>query len=270
MPAVFTKRSGLPSVLKAAVTVTVYSSCTHVYYAPNTAHAPLLSAKGETHISALYSTGALSNITGGELQAAYALNNRVGVMMNYFSAGKKETMSDGFTSALSHLEKGCGTYVEAACGYFNGFDAKKKWIAELYAGFGFGFGSVVNDYGYGNRSCVAISKYFLQPAIGFKTKAAEFAFVPKVCYINWKVKEAAISSSFVWPIFDELKSIKEHPDFMAFEPAFLVRFGAKSVKFQTGLSFSNFSRGRLFWAGSLCENFTGSIGVAVRLLPRKK
>jgi hypothetical protein len=40
------------------------SSCVHVYYAPNTPNAPLLSEKGETRINALYSAGGYTNYTG--------------------------------------------------------------------------------------------------------------------------------------------------------------------------------------------------------------
>jgi hypothetical protein len=46
------------------------SSCHHVYYAPNTPNAPLLSKKGESRINAFYAAGADSKFGGVELQFA--------------------------------------------------------------------------------------------------------------------------------------------------------------------------------------------------------
>ncbi len=268
LPSACTKHSIVFSVITAAIAATVCCGCTHVYYAPNSANAPLLSAKGETRLNALYSTGALSDFTGEELQCARAVSNNIGMMVNYFSADNTETMSDGLYNASSHTEKGRGTYLEIAGGYFKGLDAKKKWIAELYAGCG--FGTTANDYGYENHSRVSVGKYFFQPAIGFKTRNVEAAFVPKLSWVTWRVKEAAISNDFVWPVFDELKAINEQPAFMAFEPAFLFRFGTSGVKIQCGISYSNFRKRSLYWTGSLQENCTGSMGISVNLLPGKK
>ena len=63
-------------------TVVCAASCTHVYYAPNTANVPLLSQKGETLINGLYSEGSLSTFSGGEFQVATAVSSHVGIMAN--------------------------------------------------------------------------------------------------------------------------------------------------------------------------------------------
>ncbi|HEY0356365.1 MAG TPA: hypothetical protein VGC29_09185, partial [Flavisolibacter sp.] len=134
------------------------TSCYHVYYAPNTANAPLLSKTGETRINGLYSQGADTEYDGAELQLAHAINKNVGLMVNGFTASKSEE------GDISVIEKGSGSYIEFAGGLYKAFDPKAKWIGEIYGGAG--FGSVKNDYGLNDHSRVGITKIFVQPAIG--------------------------------------------------------------------------------------------------------
>lgn len=240
-------------------------SCTHVYYSPNAANAPLLSEKGETRINALYSSGNISEFDGGELQYAQAINKNFGLMINGMAAGKSDNWTDYSGSSTSyHTEKGNGSYIEFAGGYFKNFDQKKKCIGEVYAGFG--SGSVKNDYGDGN-SKVNIFKYFIQPDIGYKSKYFEAAFVPKVSVINWKVKESNVTNS---DIKADLNYIASRKSFVAFEPAILLRAGAKNVKFQFEMSFSNFNAASAFYSYDLIETLNSSIGISINLKPIKK
>ncbi len=249
------------------VTSFCLTSCYHVYYAPNTANAPLLSQKGETKINALYANGGDSEFQGGEFQFAHAVNKNFGVMTNVFFAGKSETVSDYLTNA-THIEKGNGSYIEFAGGYFKNFDERKRWIGELYGGIG--FGSVKNDYGFGDHSKVGLSKGFIQPAVGYKAPNFEIAFVPKVSFINWKVRENNINSQENISVKDEMKAIDGKKNFVAFEPALLLRGGGKGFKLQLGLSFSNYKPTDAFYSEGLIETLNGSIGISIDLKPVKK
>ena len=245
------------------------ASCHHVYYAPNTTNAPLLSEKGETRINALYSSGNTSEFNGGELQFAHAVSKHMGIMVNGFIAGKSEEISDwNWNQNSSHKEKGSGSNVEFAGGYFKSFDERKKWIGELYGGFG--LGSVTNEYGYGDRSKVNSTKIFLQPSIGYKLKNFEFAVVPKVSLINWRIKENRISSSENESAKDEMKAIGQKQNFIAFEPALLVRGGGENFKLQLGLSFSDYKSASTYYTESLIETLNASIGISINLKPIKK
>lgn len=241
------------------------SSCYHVYYSPNTPNAPLLSKKGETRINALYTTGESSDFNGGELQFAHALSNHFGLLINGFVAGKTEEVSDYFTNN-SHTEKGNGSYIELGGGAFKSFDARKKWIGEIYAGAG--FGSVKNEYGSGDQSKVNCTKFFVQPAIGYKSKNFEAVIIPKISLVNLRVKEANINSQENAAIKDDLSVISQQKSFVAFEPALVLRGGAENVKIQLALSASRFKSDS--YASDLTENSIASIGISININPRKK
>ena len=70
----------------------ITASCHHVYYAPNTPNRPMLTEKGETRINANYVSGADSEFEGGEVQIAHAVKENLGLMANFFTASKSETV----------------------------------------------------------------------------------------------------------------------------------------------------------------------------------
>jgi hypothetical protein len=245
---------------------TATCSCTHVYYAPNTAHPPLLSEKGETRVNALYSSGGDSEFGGAELQVAHAFNKNFGAMVNYFTASEsEETYSYSSTTNSNIIEKGSGSYIEFAGGYFKSLDPRKRWIGEVYTGTG--FGTVKNDYGYGDNSKVGIVKFFVQPAVGYKSPYFEFAFVPKFSLVHWKVKEENIKMQQNSYNKDDLSEIIRKPNFFAFEPAIILRGGSKNFKLQLGLSFSKVNAYSYF---DLQESVNGSIGISVSFKSTKK
>jgi hypothetical protein len=141
-----------------------FASCTHVYYAPNTANAPMLSEKGETRINGLRTGGNKSEFSGGELQAAHAITNSFGVMANWMSVSKTEEISDWTWNSGSHIEKGNGSYVEFAGGYFKTLDKRKRVVFETYGGIG--FGSANNDYGFAITQKLILPKFSCSPPSG--------------------------------------------------------------------------------------------------------
>lgn len=252
-------------ILATTVAAILFASCHHVYYAPNTANAPLLSEKGETRINALYSVGNVSEFSGGELQLATAVSKRAGVMLNFFSAGKSDVVSG--LSGDDVEERGSGSYLEAAAGLFHPFGAGKAWIAEVYGGGG--IGSATNEYGLGDRSKVGITKYFIQPSFGYKSNGFEVAVVPKVSMIRWNVKESSIRNSRNESVTQELNYIKENPSFVAFEPAVLLRGGSKNFKVQLGVSFCNYAA-LGYLTEELHESATLSLRISINIKSSKK
>jgi len=242
------------------------SACHHVYYAPNTANAPLLNEKGETRINALYTSGGSSEYDGGELQFAHAVGKNVAVMVNGFTAGTSEDISD-YSSNASHTEKGSGSYIEAAAGLFKNLHANKKWVAELYGGFG--VGSVANDYGFGDRSKVAVTKFFLQPAIGYKARYFEVALVSKISKLNWKIKENRITASDNNDAKGDMAFINRNNSNFLFEPALIMRVGGKGFKVQGALSFSNFNKYDLIFGSDMIETQNASLGISINLKSKR-
>ena len=250
-----------------SVVLCLLTSCQHIYYAPNTSNAPLFSEKGETRVNGLYSTGGDSEYDGAEFQFAHAVSKNAAVMANAFTASKSE-MVDEYSSGNSHNETGKGSYFEFGGGFFGVLDARKKWIAEAYGGIG--FGSVTNVYSYKDESKVGITKYFIQPSIGYKSNYVEFAIVPKLSFVNWKVKAERIRSIENQDNLDELQAIRSDPGFVAFEPSFIVRGGGKGVKVQLGLTVSNYEAENMFYSNELAESVNFSLGVSINIKPKKK
>jgi hypothetical protein len=243
------------------------TSCFHVYYIPNTPNAPLLAEKGETRVNVLYTTGANSEYNGGELQFAHAVSKNVGIMVNGFTAGKTETVDNWFGNQGSHTEKGNGSYIEFAGGYFKKFDAKEKWMAEVYGGLG--FGSAHNDYGFNDHTQVNSSKLFIQPSIGYKGKHFEIAVVPKVSLINWKVKESQVANTDNDYVKADMDAIRSKPGFVSFEPAVLLRAGTEQLKFQFAISTTS-SRSTILLSDDLVETVNASLGISINIGPKKK
>jgi hypothetical protein len=241
----------------AAITL---SSCFHVYYAPNTVNAPLLSEKGEVRFNALYSNGANSDYDGGEFQFACAVTDKWAIICDYFAAGKEENTG-------SYVEKGHGSYGEIGAGIFKTVDPKAKCIFEVYGGIG--GGHVSNEYGLGDESNVGIAKFFIQPDIGYKGKYFEALFCPRLAIVNWKVKDSYIKHTEHQYEQENIDYIKSNRSNFAFEPAFVIRAGSEQVKAQLALTFSNF-HGSTIYFNEFTETLNGSLGITFNIKSRKK
>jgi hypothetical protein len=238
------------------------TSCYHVYYAPNTANAPLLSEKSETRINVLFASGGRSEYGGGEIHLAHAVSGKFGLMANAFSVGKSEDVFN-YSNNVSQTEKGNGSYAEIAVGYFQTLTPGSRWIFEAYGGYG--GGGVKNEYGYSDHSKISIGKFFVQPSLGYKSKHFEIAFVPRLSLVNWKVKKEQVHSQQNIDVHNDLLMVRADPLFFSFEPAILLRAGAESFKVMAGLTISN-PFGRLL-TDDLIENANFSIGISINIKP---
>lgn len=120
----------------------VLIQCTPLYY-PNTIHAPLLAEEGEGNISGHLGT------SGINLQAAYAVNDHIGLMSNTNFIGS----SDEVDAQL---------FTELGVGHFETLGA--KGLFEIYGGVGAG-----TEY----------YRFFAQPSIGFHSKNADIALTSR-------------------------------------------------------------------------------------------
>ena len=243
------------------------TSCQHIYYAPNTANSPLLKEKGETRINGLYSHGGDSEYDGAELQFAHAFSKNIAVMANGFTASKSEYV-DEYSGGNGNTETGKGSYLELAAGYFKTFDKGKKWVFEIYGGYG--SGTVKNSYGSNEQSTVGFGKFLIQPSIGFKSDYFEFALVPKLSFVNWKVKQHSVTYNINQDNLDELNSINADPGFMTFEPSIIIRGGARALKAQLSLTLSNYRAFTMLYSEGLTESANLSLGISVNIKPSKK
>jgi hypothetical protein len=203
------------------------TSCTHYYYAPNTANIPMLREKGEGRINVnFYAT---DEATGGEFQGALATGKQTAIMFNIVTA----SASGGLFNSTAYLGRqepsGAGTYAELGYGFFAP-DPKSKWVFETYAGIG--IGGITNRYSENEKSKVRLIKMFVQPSLGWRSKNFEIAFSSRFAFANLKVKENT------GHLNQDVEYIRGHSSAFLAEPAVLIRFGLKHIKIAVNYSHS--------------------------------
>lgn len=218
---------GKKSLLRLLLLPILFTSCTHYYYAPTTANIPMLREKNEARINANYYI--TDEASGGELQLAYATGKRTAFMLNILSASSHGELLSSASYNYRNEPSGYGRYAELGYGFFAPVP-KSKWIFETYAGIG--TGSVTNWYTTTEKSKVRISKFFVQPSLGWRTTYFEIGFSNRFAFANLKVKEN--TSHFN----DEVDYIKSRSSAFLVEPAMLIRFGLKHIKISLNYTHS--------------------------------
>ena len=230
----------------------------HYYYMPNSQNVPLFREKGE--VRALAVTGAGDFSTSTEIQTACAITNKIGVMANYMKkkSGNVQTR-DGAS----------GKYIEGAVGLFKPLD--KHVVLEIYGGMGSGRQhDEYSDYdkiylGYSNQR---FNKFFLQPSIGFTSKAFDIAFSTRVCKLFFTAIENKINTfnhhgSASEYSFD-LNKLARNKESNLFESALTLRGGWKYVKVQLQLVYSGSDQMQDY----LYEHFNMNLGLYIAIAKR--
>ncbi|MBK9731619.1 MAG: hypothetical protein IPO83_10105 [Chitinophagaceae bacterium] len=196
--------------------ITVFlNSCT-VTYAPNSHNVPLLEEKGELALSAgVYEAAGGTEYAGYEAQGAYAVTHHLGLMTNLLLAGSLSV-------------NGNHSLFEVGTGYYHTLGT--SGVFDAYGGIGFGSlhsytsnSTVINTLNY--------QRFFMQPSIGYTSRAFDCAFSLRMCGLNYAEQQSAIDeyyeNEFGPPKFSILA-----------EPAFTLRGGWKYVKLQLQLGYS--------------------------------
>lgn len=157
------------------IIVLLFTSC-KILYIPTTHNSPMLSNKDEFQVSALVGTGV-------NLQSAYAVTDHVGLMLNGFflSSNKEIDLGSDSTKKINEL----WLTFEAGAGYFT--KVLDVFTFEIYAGGGTGrvpgdFRNV--NYTYDGTQTAPMSKLFIQPAIGFRSKIVDISGVTRFSAIT--------------------------------------------------------------------------------------
>lgn len=212
------------------------TSCSHYYYAPNAANVPLFKEKNTFKLRGGYSA---DSYDGADIQMAYSVSKKIGVMVNSFFASESENVQDNYSSLAAHAESGKGSYIEAGLGYYKAFGNHKVWIFETYGGAGVGGESHI--YNYSEASNLGLSKYFIQPSFGYSAKREhfEFALSSRFSRLNLKIKNNNLSSQTNQSEKQNLGLISSHPSSLLWEPSILIASGGKYIKFYLQLTISN-------------------------------
>lgn len=200
----------------------IFLSCSHKYYAPNSANVPLFKHKGESRLFASYSVG--EEISGAEIQGATAIGKHVGIIFN--------------TAFLGAGKSGNGFIIEGGAGYYKALS--NKIVFETYGGVG--FGGAKNNYSEVSSSKVGFTKCFIQPSIGFRSKYFDVGLVTKVSGLFMHVRNyTGVPESYD---LNDINFIKANPDWFLLEPSVFFRFGVDPVKAQLQIITSASTNGK--------------------------
>lgn len=229
------KKKLLQLTMSASVAI-MLSACTHYYYAPNSSNIPLFKKKNTMKINGGYSNG--DNYNGGEVQLAYSVSSKIGVMFNSFFAGNTETVE---SNGNSHLETGKGSLFEIGAGYYKPFGTQNKWTFETYAGAG--IGTEKHTYENSQKATLNLIRYFVQPSIGYSSLNGflEVALGSRFCDLKLKVKEHNVTATNGGgndTDKKDLDNINLSPSSVLWEPAIRLGLGWEDFKFYLQLTSS--------------------------------
>ncbi|WP_207420609.1 hypothetical protein [Desertivirga brevis] len=243
------------------------SSCNHYYYAPNSNFTPLMTEKNEVSLNVHGSLGWEHG--GGEFQGAYALGEHLGVMASIFSASGEEGTTDSEDSRYYKEEKdsGEGTYYEAGLGYFTALNKGNKFrkgVFEVYGGIG--RGNVFNSFGEYRSVENSFTKVFVQPSLGYKSRAFDIAFSGKLSMVNVNLNRNSTDQKIDKSDLDNISFVEGHPGSLVWEPGFMAQLGWSPIKLKMQLTRSF----NLTYPEYPQDNFVFAIGVNARFNVKKQ
>lgn len=223
------------------------SSCSHYYYVPGAQNVPLFRDKNELHISGSYGEGLETKCIN--IQAAYSLTDKIGIMTDFMSAkGGK----------LSDHNYGKGNYFDGAVGYFKPLD--KFGVFEIYGGLG--HGDQYHEYSnfYYNQSTgyadLSFTKLYFQPSFGFTSDFFDIALSTRISRITFNNIDNNISGNT--DSYNKLSALSDKGH-MFLEPGITVRAGWKSVKVQVQAVYSKYLNNPRLYIG---EEYHISLGLS--------
>jgi hypothetical protein len=222
------------------------NSCTHYYYVANIQDVPLFKEKNEFRISG--SAGSGDESTSIEVQTAYAVTDKIGIMADYMSAKGGDPTSHNY---------GSGNFYEGAVGYYR--PVGRFGVFETYGGLG--FSNQHHEYSnyYSNlitgTSDLSSLKFYIQPSFGFTTKFFDIAVSTRFSALTFNIKTNNVSGDN--NLFNELNGLSTqiHP---YIEPAITIRAGWQYTKVQIQAEYSENLTPE---DNSVCEHGHISIGL---------
>jgi hypothetical protein len=191
-------------------------------YKPNAINSPLLKEKGE-----LSSTAALGLSGSGlfNLQAAYAISNHTGVMID----GMYHRHVNRADSSVEKLNMFFG---EAGAGYFTTFGNKSSGLFQCYGGAGYGFTSdIIRNPGspYPEVSS-EYSNLFIQPGLAFTSQYFTVAFDLRANYVHLFNIHAYLYDKFEFWNTQYIYYSDRTLNFMNLEPTVTLKAGGDKMK----------------------------------------
>jgi hypothetical protein len=222
---------------------------------PNVQNVPLFKEKNEYRFSGTYGEGDESTCV--EVQAAYSVTDKIGVMTDFMSA------RGGTVSSKNY---GKGNYLDGAIGYYKPIG--RFGVFEIYGGLG--GSNQQHEYTsayynqYNGTSDLSFIKLYIQPSFGLTFNVFDIALSTRICRLSFNNIYNNIYGNT--NLYNELNTIanKNH---LFLEPAITLRGGWKNVKVQFQAAYTSYlNNPKLYFF----EEYHFSIGLDVTIAERYK
>jgi len=152
-------------------------------YIPNVVNTPLFSNRGE------FQASVNNGVSGFNPQLAYAISDRIGIMLNGSFANRTSDTTKNF-----HKHQ----FIEFGFGYYHKIANNGRF--EIYSGTGFGkVNSFYDNELWYDKTDISSFRVFLQPTIGATTNIFDGSFAPRIVMINFSQGTTANSGFFIEP-----------------------------------------------------------------------
>lgn len=219
-------------ILLVALTPWFYS-CNPVLYSNVGQNVPMFQNKDELVLNtgyALTTGGPFSDADGVQVQAAYAVTDKLAGMASFYSMkGIEDPDADEWKGKGSYFEAGFGTY---------GANSSKMILYEVFGGLGTGSIQNTSLINPGDNIDVKFLKPFIQPSVGFTSKYFEVVLTPRLAYLTY----TSNSYHFTEPGKDGVAEafFTENDNKVVFEPGVTLRGGLSGAKLQLQYVYSTF------------------------------
>ena len=214
------KRHWLIIYLYLISSIILLGGCIPLYYTPNAPNVPLFEKKNDALISAAYRFSAFS--IGCDLQVAHAATNHLGWMAGYNHWRGKWDSDDTF--GYDYVDVNKGDVFDLGIGYY--MLINEKMTFETYGGMGWLW--TKNEYESKAITGVNGNRYFIQPAFGWHLNHVDLGVSIRFCGVNFTRFTYTLGANNKQDIIQ----LQNNPFNMFAEPAFTLRAGGETIRFQ--------------------------------------
>lgn len=215
------------SIISIVVIAFIATSCSPLFYTPNTQNVPLLSHKGDNNLTVA------GNGNQVELQGSYALTDAFAIQANGgWFLPREEDNGNG----------GSGKFIELGGGYFT--PIQQNFVFEAYGLLG--FGTMENNFPSTQQNnptskgdiSANVLRIGIQPNFGYKSKNFEVALSSR--FVNLMYNN--IKGDLIYDQVNQIDYLNDNKSNFLIEPALTVRGGFEKIKLQLQYGYSyNFS-----------------------------
>lgn len=197
------------------VSACLFTSCSPIFYQPNSLNIPLISEEEEHRFSANYIT---SEANGFELQYAGTIGPSMALMLNGMYVSKPEGSE----------YSGYGNLLEGGLGFYQPMG--KHWSFNLFGGGGLGRAELRSKNF--NQTMFGYQRYFAQPSIGIRKKRFEAGFALRVCGLVFNIENMSLTNQEARAALIEFS----RKTVLLVEPGIVFRYGFENVKLQLAIN----------------------------------